>query len=103
MAQVNLIPTNADLLAGARDDELLVGAVNGVNQIYFLPNAEKAINLDPGVKVKVFYNGQRLNEGFANDYTIIESTGPDTGFDRITLNYVTPVGDDKLTADYVLV
>ena len=103
MAQVNLIPTNADLLAGARDDELLVGAVNGVNQIYFLPNTEKALNFDPGVKVKVFYNGLRLNEGFANDYTIDETAGPGTGFDRITLLHVAPTGVDKLTADYYVI
>ena len=89
-------------LSSFREDEQLVGAVNGANQIYTLPNSEKAIVADPGVKIKVYYNGQRLHEGGANDYTTSESGGSGTGFDTVTLLFVAPKPGDIVTADYYL-
>ncbi len=102
MALVTLPTSTADLVSNVREDELLVGVVNGSNQIFFLPNADKAINEEPGAKVKVYYNGQRIHEGGLNDFTIDESGGPGTGFDRITVAFV-PAEIDKLTADYFVI
>ena len=89
-------------LSSFREDEQLVGAVNGSNQVYTLPNSEKAVVADPGVKIKVYYNGQRLHEGGANDYTTSESGGAGTGFDTVTLLFVSPRPGDIVTADYYL-
>jgi hypothetical protein len=89
-------------LSDVREDEQLVGAVDGVNKIYVLPYGDKALVADPGVKIKVFYNGQRLHEGGANDYTTSESGGAGTGFDTVTLIHVAPKPGDILTADYIV-
>lgn len=85
-----------------RDDEQLVGAINGVNQVFTLPNSEKALVVDPGVKIKVYYNGQRFHEGGANDFSSSESGGAGTGFDTVTFNFVTPIAGDIVTADYTV-
>jgi len=85
-----------------REDEQLVGAVNSANQIFTLPYGDKAVVVDPGVKIKVYYNGQRLHEGGANDFTTSESGGAGTGFDTVTLLFVAPKPGDIITADYYL-
>lgn len=89
-------------LSDVREDEQLVGLINGTNKVYTLPNSEKAIVADPGVKIKVYYNGQRLHEGLANDYTTSESGGAGTGFDTVTLIHVAPKLGDIVTADYLV-
>ncbi len=83
-----------------RDDEQLVGATNGVNVTFILPNGDKAINQEPGAKVKVYYNGQRLHEGGANDFAVSESGGAGTGFDTVLLS-VSPRSGDLISADYI--
>lgn len=89
-------------LSDVREDEQLVGATNGINQVYVLPYGEKALVADPGIKIKVYYNGQRLHEGGANDYTTSESGGAGTGFDTVTLIHVAPKPGDIVTADYIV-
>lgn len=83
-----------------REDEQLVGATNGVNITFILPNGDKAINQEPGAKVKVFYNGQRLHEGGVNDFTVTESGGAGTGFDTVFLTF-SPLAGDLVSADYI--
>lgn len=83
-----------------REDEQLIGATNGVNITFLLPNGDKAINQEPGAKVKVYYNGQRLHEGGANDFTVIESGGAGTGFDTVLLQFA-PLSGDLVSADYI--
>ncbi len=82
-----------------REDEQLIGATNGVNITFTLPNGDKAINQEPGAKVKVYYNGQRLHEGGINDFTVIESV-PGDGFDTVLLNF-SPRSGDLVSADYI--
>lgn len=84
-----------------REDEQLVGPTNGSNQVYTLPFGDKALVSDPGTKIKVYYNGQRLHEGGANDFTTSESGGVGTGFDTVTLIHVMPLAGDVVTADYL--
>lgn len=90
-----------------RDDVLLDGTVNGVNQVFTLPSSEIAVHNSPGLKIKVYYNGQRLHEGLTNDFVVSESGGAGTGFDTVTLNFapLPAIGNhpnDRITADYVL-
>ena len=44
---------------------------------------------------QVYYNGQQIDPGATEDYTIDESGGPGTGFDQILLNFA-PKTDDKI-------
>lgn len=88
--------------ADIREDEQLVGAINGLNQTYLLPNSEKALYADPGLKIKVSLNGVRLHEGAANDFTVSESGGVGTGYDTITLVHIAPISGDLVTADYII-
>lgn len=84
-----------------REDEQLVGPIDGINKTFVLPYGDKAVVADPGLKIKVYYNGQRLHEGLANDYVTLESGGPGTGYDTIVLNFVAPKPGDIVTADYL--
>ena len=84
-----------------REDEQLVGVIDGVNRTYTLPYGDKALVADPGLKIKVYYNGQRLHEGLANDYVVHESGGPGTGYDTVELLHVSPKPGDIVTADYI--
>jgi len=88
------------LAAHLREDEQLVGATNGVNGTFTLPNGDKAINQEPGAKIKVYYNGQRLHEGLLNDFVVAESGGVGTGYDTVNL-FFAPLAGDLLTADYI--
>ena len=83
-----------------REDEQLIGATNGFNLTFILPNGDKAINQEPGAKIKIYYNGQRLHEGGINDFTIAESGGAGTGFDTVTLLFA-PQSGDLISADYI--
>lgn len=87
------------LAAHLREDEQLVGATNGANITFILPNGDKAINQEPGAKVKIYYNGQRLHEGGLNDFVVSESV-PGTGFDTVFLNFP-PLSGDLVSADYI--
>ncbi len=85
-----------------REDEQLVGATNGANITFLIPDSKKALNQEPGVKVKVYYNGQRLHEGGVNDFIVIESGGAGTGFDTVLLSFP-PLSGDLVSADYIIV
>lgn len=92
--------TPFQLAAHLRQDEQLIGATNGANITFILPNGDKAINQEPGAKVKVYYNGQRLHEGGTNDFTVSESGGAGTGFDTVLLQF-SPLSGDLVSADYI--
>ncbi len=92
------------LAAHLREDEQLIGATNGANTTYLLPNGDKAINQEPGAKIKVYYNGQRLHEGgtivlVTNDFIVVEST-PGSGYDTVIMA-ISPLPGDLVTADYI--
>jgi len=89
------------LLSKFREDRELVGVINGVNAVYSLPDGDKAFYAEPGVKIKVLYNGQRMHEGALNDFITSESGGPGSGYDTITFIDIKPVLGDVITADYI--
>lgn len=79
-----------------RWDRPLAGVKNGSNPYFTTP--EKFV-ADPPIRLHV--SGRRLLQG--RDFTIEESGGPGTGYDRVILLF--PVGklpktDDDLVADY---
>ena len=84
-----------------RDDEQLVGATNGVNITFILPDGDQAAHFEPGAKIKVYYNGQRLHEGGLNDLIVSESGGVGTGFDTVFLSF-SPLSGDLISADYIV-
>jgi len=88
------------LAANLREDEQLIGATNGVNGTFILPYGDKAINVEPGAKIKVYYNGQRLHEGGLNDFVVAESGGAGTGFDTVNMTFA-PLSGDLISADYI--
>lgn len=92
--------TPFQLAAHLRQDEELVGATNGVNITFILPNGDKAINQTIGAKILVKYNGQALHEGASNDFTVTESGGAGTGFDTVLLEF-SPLPGDLIAADYI--
>lgn len=79
--------------------EVPAGALDGVNLIF--TTASKFVHESPGRSVKVFLNGVRQSLGAGCDYTVAESGGPGTGFDRIVFTYP-PIASDVLLVDYWL-
>lgn len=79
-----------------RIDVSLVGAINGVNQTFTIP--ETFVQDPPNLQITVYYNGvrQKVND----DYTVslLSSSG---SADRIDL-FFAPLPGDSLTADYVV-
>lgn len=91
--------STSGLLSRFRWDVELEGAKNGVNTIFKLPGGEKFSTV-ASFKIRVYMNGQRIQEGLQNDYTIREGGGPGSGFDTITLS-VSPLSWERITADYL--
>ncbi len=60
---------------------------------------EPFLHVPPGASIALYYNGQRLESGLGNDFTVSESGGPATGYDTVTLLFSPHVGD-KFRADY---
>jgi hypothetical protein len=77
----------------------LVGPKNGINETFTTPGLEKYVHNLPFLDISVYYNGVRL--ALLDDYMVVESGGPGTGFDTIIMN-VPPLYNDHLFADYVL-
>ncbi len=75
----------------------LIGTIDGVNTTFTTP--EYFLHEAAGETIAVYYNGQRMYVGAANDYLPSESGGPGTGYDTITLTVAPRVGD-RVTADY---
>lgn len=83
-----------------RTGQVLVGAKDGINVLYTTPGPEKFAHNLPFLDISVYYNGHRLT--LLDDYTVVESGGPGTGFDAIMLCILPPESDDHLIADYIL-
>lgn len=88
----NLISTGSQESGG----QLLLGAINGVNQIFTSPVRWVRTAT---VQEKLYLNGQRLTEGVGNDYVASESV-PSAGFDVITLSFAPSLGDVLLIDFY---
>ncbi len=86
------------LLAKLRFEQALVGIKNGTNLVFTAPEIFLQNTF------QLFFNGQRLAEGAANDYTTSESGGGGAGFDTITLlaPELAPLPDEQLFADYIV-
>ncbi len=76
----------------------LAGIKNGIN-LTFTTTGEYFVQVGD-IIIRVFLNGQRLQEGAGNDYTVAESGGPGTGYDTIILS-VAPLSWERMTADYI--
>lgn len=91
--------TSAAYLFGKfRWNKSLIGVKDGINKTFTTP--EQFVQSGEKV-IRVYLNGQRLYEGASNDYTVLESGGPGTGFDTIILA-VAPLGYEIVTADYLI-
>lgn len=74
----------------------LAGAIDGVNTAFTAPEAWR--HSPPNFAICVYYNGQRLL--LVDDYTVLESGGPGTGYDTI-VTVMAPRLGDKIWADYI--
>ncbi len=91
----------SEIAAVIRQSLALVGSIDSVNTIFTLPFGEVAVHTAPGPAVQVMYNGQVLQYGAGDDYSVSESGGLGTGFDTVTMNFA-PLTGDRLTVNYVL-
>lgn len=82
-----------------RTGQGLVGVKDEVNRTFRTPGFEKYVHNLPFLTMQVYLNGVRLS--ILDDYTVVESGGPGTGYDTIILE-VSPRGNDHLLADYVV-
>jgi len=78
----------------------LVGVKDGINVTFHTPGLEKFAHNLPFLDISVVFNGSRL--ALLDDYLVVESGGPGTGFDTIVLLVPPPLPNDHLFADYVL-
>jgi hypothetical protein len=83
-----------------RVGQSLVGAMDGLNVIFTTTGQEKFEHNLPFVDISLFFNGSRLT--LLDDYLVLESAGPGTGFDTVMLLVPPPLGDDHLLADYIV-
>jgi hypothetical protein len=81
-----------------RTGQNLVGAKNGSNLAFTVPDGDKFTHNLPFLTIQVYFNGQRLK--LIDDYVINESGGPGSGYDTIILE-VAPRLADKVWVDYV--
>lgn len=78
----------------------LVGPRDGVNVMFTTPGLEKFSHNLPFFDINIYFNGSRL--ALLDDYLVMESGGPGTGFDTVMLLVPPPRSDDHLLADYIL-
>jgi hypothetical protein len=79
-----------------RIDVSLNGVIDGVNQIFTLPDL--GVQDPPSSRITVYYNGVRQSEG--NDFALSTSSGPLTA-DTVSF-FFAPLPGDKITADYIV-
>ena len=83
-----------------RWDIALAGVKNGANTTFTIPGGEKAFH-SGNLIIRAFWEGQKLQFGLGNGYTVAESGGPGTGFDTVLLTRA-PKVDDNVTVDFVV-
>jgi len=76
----------------------LAGTKDGVNTTFTVTGEYFVQTGD--IIIRVYLNGQRLQEGVGDDYIVSESGGPGTGYDTVTLA-VAPLSWERITADYI--
>lgn len=76
----------------------LVGTKDGVNLTFHTPGYEKFVHNLPFLTACLYVNGVR--QVFLEDYVVVESYGPGTGYDTVVLNWA-PKDYDNLSMDYV--
>jgi hypothetical protein len=81
-----------------RTGQGLVGVKDGVNKTFRTPGLEKYVHNLPFLTIHVYLNGVRL--ALLDDYMVIESGGPGTGYNTIILE-LSPRSNDHLLADYI--
>lgn len=94
----NITSNNLDVIR--REDILLDGNVDGVNNIFTIPNGEKFLETSI-YTIIVYMNG--VKQFYGGDYLISESGGVGTGYDTVIMTTVpspTPAPPDVITADY---
>lgn len=77
----------------------LVGPKDGLNATFTTPGLEKYVHNLPFLDISVYYNGIRLS--LLDDYMVVESGGPGTGYDTIIMT-TPPLSNDHLSADYIM-
>ena len=86
-------------LEAVRDHAVLVGALDGVNRDFLIPDGEKAVHSQvSGSRIKLYHNSRRLQE---SEFEVLESGGAGTGFDLIRLTAFAPKPNSILFADYI--
>lgn len=83
-----------------RTEQSLVGAIDGLNTTFTLPDGDQFVQETPYIQIVVFCNGVRLL--LRDDYFVLESGGTGSGYDTVLL-VEPPRPGDKLVADYVVV
>jgi hypothetical protein len=68
--------------------------------MFVTPGHEKFSHNLPFLDISVYLNGSRLQ--LLEDYLVMESGGPGSGFDTIELLVPALYPDDHLLADYIL-
>ena len=92
----------AAFITFSRENVILDGILDGINQIFKLPGGDKAINQPPNIQIKFYRNGVRQHPGSGNDYEVTESGGPGTGYDTFTIN-PPPISGEILLVDYIII
>ena len=75
----------------------LIGPKDGSNQAFHTPGHEKFTHNLPYLTMHVYFNGVR--QLLLDDYVLVESGGPGTGYDTVLLDRVVRF-DDVIFADY---
>ena len=86
-----------------KQQQILVGSINGTNRVFTVPVPDKFINgpyQNNVFTIFVTHNGKALLQGY--DYSISESNGVGTGYDTITLTFTPIPGRSVLEASYVV-
>lgn len=79
----------------------LVGARDGLNRIYKVPNSDKFINgtfQNSELSISVYHNGKLLEQNI--DYIVAESGGVGTGFDSVIFTNYSPPSRSRILANY---
>lgn len=82
-----------------RTGQGLIGVKNGINTTFQVPGTETYVHNLPFLTIQVYLNGVRLS--LLDDYMVVESGGPGTGYDSVILA-VSPRANDHLLADYIV-
>ncbi|MFA5387356.1 MAG: hypothetical protein WC322_03080 [Candidatus Paceibacterota bacterium] len=81
-----------------RTGAALVGVKDGVNRVFTTPGREKFTQNLPFVTISLYFNG--IRQILLEDYILVESSGPDTGYDTVIFERP-PRANDTIISDYI--